>query len=304
MTRVEAVFDDWLRSVQTSPEALAAQRVVLERFVRDDAFSSDVFEPSVTSVDGVVQSARFSYALPAFGERPGETARWATTFARCFGSDVERTFANVLRGSRRECVEQILVGAVLAGAGEWVAKLYVQFHDGQRQETSEFVRTFLGLPEISSPRGDLHLLGIDVGPGGVKLVKLYFLMPVVERPKASGTTPEIDCLFDAAGGRLQNVLFIHRLRPGAPAKTFEQPSDIDLHIGENGLRWEELARAQAFAGHARLVAEQARLGREHDFVVRRLSLSVGESRRVTLYGALRGDDDIDPAITSSCARRD
>lgn len=285
MAQVRRFSDDCFASAARSPEARAALRHVLSRFAEERAFSSQLFEPSV-SWDGRSEVlARFAYGLPSFRRQPGKTVRWAHAFGAAFGPSAAEVFLRLLQRVRQPCVELLLVGAAFDGPHGWRAKLYVQFKTDAQEAALALAGVLTAVPDLArrSPRLPLHLLGIDVGPRGIQGVKFYFWVPRLgPRDRTTAPVPLLEWLWSSGVEEMKNVLSIHRVTaPEDPS--FEHPAELDFHLGENGLRWSELARSEVLRPVVSRMPGYADLAARYDLAVRRVSVPIGATTKMNLY---------------------
>lgn len=294
---MRALFDAWcaLDGV-AAPEARALREAVTEALARDRERFSDVFEPSFSIDEAGEHAFRFSYAFPGFRGAPAPAVASALAAAAPFGPAITAATKRLLRAAADPSVEQPLVGLAWDRGAEPRHKVYLQFRDAAGPAAADLAARVLGLPWLPSalaaappapaaaPR--LHMLGVDFGREGLLGAKLYLAHPLVA-PGDGALARALAPL--AAGPRpFRNVLAIHRLGPASRAAAALPPaSDVDLGLAENGLAWEEVAKAPDLAldlGRSRsfaLLFSTFRLG------VRRLSLGLAAGGRRTVYYALR-----------------
>lgn len=294
--RVRALMNSWFDATETPPEADAAMRHVLSRFAGDRYHSSDMFEPSISIDDSGVHFARFSYSLAELRASPDAAARWAHEFGLCFGPVVGDIFHKLLKRVRHPCVEQILVGAAFDAPGQWRAKLYVQFKDGAGVDALQLTEALTAIPDLTkrSPPHPLHLLGIDIGETGIRGVKLYYMLAHVGRHAAiwGQASALFDQIFANGAKELTNVLSIHQVT--SLDDDLRHPSDVDLHLGENGLRWSDLSKYSVFDDIADGLRQYEHLKQAFDLTVRRMSVSVASRKKLNLYFALARREPVSP----------
>ncbi len=223
------------------PRLVRLVEVLNERFRTDVARYSGVFEPSF-SFDGYAwRCVRFSYAFPDFWDEPDRVCRTVLDSARPFGPRTTSHVARLLRWSFQPFIEQPIVGLAYDGPESWTFKFYYQvdlrFHEQAIQWLARLVpwgslRWLLGGGALP-----LHLVGLDLGPSGIRCVKLYLLHQGVATHALAGVLwPQglTDFLVRRGVVRLSNLLTIHRLRsPDDPA--IRQVSEADFPLVENGL---------------------------------------------------------------------
>lgn len=291
LDRVRALFDAWcaLDGV-AAPEARALREAVTAALARDRERFSDVFEPSFSIDEAGEHAFRFSYAFPGFRGAPAAAVASALAAAAPFGPAITAATKRLLRAAADPSVEQPLVGVAWDRGADPRHKVYLQFRDAAGPAAADLAARVLGLPWLPAalaaapPR--LHMLGVDFGRDGLLGAKLYLAHPLV----APGDGPLARALAPLAARPrpFRNVLAIHRLGPASRGVAALPPaSDVDLGLAENGLAWEEVAKAPELAlvlGRSRsfaLLFSTFRLG------VRRLSLGLAAGGRRTVYYALR-----------------
>jgi hypothetical protein len=272
----------------TDPALADLEERVLRRYERDRVTYSDILEPSFSWARGAPSMYRFSYAFPDFRADPGGVA--AALFDLCapFGEVALAQARRLLRAARHPAAEQPLFGIALDGPGRRRIKLYLQFRDGAGVASIKLAERMLGcgLLDRLPPGGALHLLGVDLGEGGVTGAKLYLHHRRIDLTEASPIGPV--ALFErlrAAGRReVRDVLAIHRLVAPEDAG-LERAAEIDLSLSDNGLSWAEvrplLPAAGELSGWAFAALEAA-----FPLRVRRISTPVGRDDKLNVYYVL------------------
>lgn len=182
---------------------------------------------------------RFSYAFPDFRDEPGRVCETILETARPFGTSLTGHVARLLRWTFQPFFEQPIVGLAYDDPDSWAFKFYYQvgfrFHDHAVQWLARLIpwgslRWIVG-------GALLHLIGVDLGPSGVRCVKLYFVHQDIETTRLAGVLlPPGLAEFLAERGvfRFSNLLTIHRLRsPDDPG--IRHVSEVDFPLTENGL---------------------------------------------------------------------
>lgn len=301
VARIEAMlgrlFGDLL---QQDPRLRRVVARLLDRVRSDQGAWSDLLEPSLSVQDGVAQVGRFSYGLPGFSRAPSETMELLDSLTQPFGDALADWVGRLSRILGHPAVAHPIFGLSYVGPDRWRVKLYLQFEAGPEADAAarRLAVAVLGGGETSRAArllrggggGELHLLGLDLRPGGLALAKLYFLIREVDLSPASALPPPFDQVpllgeLAAAGvGRLRDVLVIHRfLGPADPRGGV--PAEIDLSLLDNELVCSELFRLPSLAGSG-LRREWDVLKGELRLVARRLSVCVGAVRKATLYYGL------------------
>lgn len=247
--------------------------VLFARFAQDRRRFSDILEWSLSGDEHHVQAARFSYAFPAYiHEREAATRTVLECFSE-FGPTPLRAAKSVLRAAISPHVEQILIGYARSSEPDsWRAKLYLQFRDGAGPAALQLARAVVGTRRATqSDDLPLHLLGLDIGSEGLSGAKFYFVQQ-----------KEIPANLDWIG-QPRAALRIHRLtHPEDPA--FETPSEIDFAV--DGALWQTLTSAPVRAHYEKTCAHFEELGRSFKLRVRRVSVALGNGRKINVYYAL------------------
>lgn len=302
--RVRNFVDFWFDGQQTPPQAEAMLQHLLPRFAVDRQHTSDIFEVSMSIEHESINFARFSYALRDFQAAPEATAQWALTFGRCFGPFVGDVFQQLLKRVRHPCVEQILVGAAFDAPGQWRAKLYVQFKHDAGAEALKLAGVLTGIPALAkrAPPHALHLLGIDITEKGISGAKLYFMIPRVglEAPLWGESRSLFKRVLPKPGQAFENVLSIYRV-DSPDGDGLRHPTDVDLHLGENHLRWSDFAKFPEFDGMANEIAIYENAKQTFDITERRLSVSVTSQPRLSLYYVLASREPVSMSVRSPSA---
>lgn len=247
---------------------------VLARFSSDRREYSDILEWSLCEDTNGIDLARFSYAFPGYGRTPREITHAVVSWSEGVGAAAGRAARSVMRAARHAAVEQVLVGYAHGAGAPSRAKLYLQFRSTAGKAALQLAHAVLGTNRpTQSDRLPLHLMGLDVGAGGLAGAKLYF----VERERGPR--------FGAWPTPLENTLRIHRLR-GPDDPGFETPSEIDFSLPENDLTWTELANTPLLAPFALARRRLEELGAAFRLRVRRVSLSLGGSPKLNVYYVL------------------
>lgn len=223
-TRLERL--DALIDAIWGPGGSAAERRLLAavraRFAGDRRRFSDVLEWSLAESPGGVDLARFSYGFPSWRGERADVQRVVRAWAEALGPGVAAAAGAFLRAAASPAVAQVLVGYA-RGAGEPPrAKLYLQFADDAGPAALRLARAVTGAAVPTSSDGlPLHLLGLDVGEGGLAGSKLYFL-----QARADEAAVERWLGWRRA---LDGVLLIHRAR--APDdEAVAQPAAVDFAV--------------------------------------------------------------------------
>lgn len=318
LDRVEALFDEW-RSLDRvdAPEARAMERALLAAFARDRARYSDILEASF-SIDARGEHAyRFSYAFPGWRPTSGpgaiEAVHAALACAAPFGPALVGATRRLLRAATDPVVEQPLIGIAWDRDGAPRHKVYLQFVSGAGGGAVALAERITGVRGLAACLGGgaLHMLGIDLGAGGVLGAKLYVAHDRViaagdddgeeeEEEEEEKENEREKSIVGVALGRLvgggasgaagqgrafRNVLAIHRIEGASGA--VPPLTDVDIGLAENGLGWGEIAGAPWISERlresrvARVLLERFRVG------VRRVSISAGSQPRLSVYYVLR-----------------
>lgn len=265
-----------------SPEERALLGAVLARFAADRLEYSDIFECSLSQEGDAVDRRRFSYAFPGFRRAPERVAQTVLEWGALLGPAEAAAAQTVLRAARHRAVEQVLFGYARGVGGQVRAKYYLQFSDAAGGAALELARAMIGTRQpTASDALRLHLLGLDVGPGGLVGAKLYFEraeLPAEETAQRLGWPRT-----------LRRVLLIHRLS-GADGADFETPSELDFAPGDSGLGWDELATTPVLQPFAAARAAYAALAADFRLRARRVSVSLRGPAKTNVYYVLDEPD--------------
>lgn len=281
----------WMAATRgLEPEALdtLADRVV-ERFGRDRMRFSEVFEPSFSLGPAGGEFFRFSYAFPGHREDRPATEEALLGLAEPLGQPVTTHLECMAPAFGDRSVQQPLFGLAAPARGAPLAKLYLQFEPeagaqalalaGRLTSIGSLTRRFAGRA--------LHLLGIDLGPGGISGVKLYFLEPELDLGRGGGlqdATPLLADLVKRGRHRLRDALIIHRAA-GPDDPGLDRPAMIDFGLLANELRWQDLVACPSLGGLAERPQVTALMNRFR-LAVRRLSVAPGDAPRINVYYTL------------------
>ena len=247
--------------------------VLFARFAQDRLRFSDIFEWSMSGDEQGVDTARFSYAFPAYVHQRESVARTVIECVSGFGPAPVRAAKSVLRAAMDPRVEQILVGyARSSGRNSWRAKFYLQFRDDAGPAALQLARAVVGTRRpTQSDDLPLHLLGLDVGSEGLAGAKFYFV-------HAGEPLAELNWI-----GKPRAALRIHRLVHPDDV-TFDAPTEIDFAV--DGSLWQTLTSAPMRAHYERTCDQFAELGRVFSLRPRRVSVALGNGRKINVYYAL------------------
>lgn len=288
MLRVRDLFSWWKRFHRFSdPRLDTLGDVVVERFGRDRHIYSEVFEPSFSWDHRGVHLCRFSYGFPGFSANPDDAIRTFLALSAPFGSGLATWVRRLLEPAAHPCVAHPIFGLAYDGPDDWAVKLYLQFFDAVDDAPLDIVRGIAGvadIPRITAGR-PLHMVGIDLGPGGITGVKLYVLHRSVPLEGAGAPFDGVGALSQlAATGvtELRDVLAIHRLvRPDDPGAA--APSMLDFSLPDNALTWRQIGTLPALR---RLVKKRRTCTppeKVFRVAVRRVSLSAGGMDKLNAY---------------------
>jgi hypothetical protein len=284
-TRLDKVRElfEWMAGAQgaSDPRLDELAAVLLDRFEGDRGHYSEIFEPSFSIDSAGAHLYRFSYAFPGFRADPQGTVGSIAALCAPFGEEVTGHARQLLAPAEDACVEQLLFGLAYDDSENWRVKLYYQFknHAGDRPLVlaGRLAGATIG-DRVASK--SLHLLGIDLGRGGIRQVKFYFLHENV--PPEVREVGLIKRLASAGRGRLSDFLTIHRMRqkddPG-----LESAAEVDFPLIGNELLLDDLL---GYSELARLVPAGGPLGQlKSGFrpAFRRISVPVGVLDKVNLY---------------------
>jgi hypothetical protein len=249
------------------PRLTAATETMLGCFARDAGRYSDVLELSLSVDAGGIHRCRWSYALPGFRDDVLAGERVLRALLRPFGDRALDAGARVLRAACHTSVEQPLFGLAHDGAAGLRLKLYLQFRDGRHAGACHIARSLTGCRVDPARLGpSLHMLGLDLGDSGMRGAKLYFRGPALDGELAG--LPNF---------LIQDPLYIHRMSaPDDPA--LARAAEVDFALAPSG----EVLTA-ALARHLEALAAVDELAAAFPLRARRLSLSLGGPRKLTLY---------------------
>ncbi len=263
------------------------QWAILTRLATDRMRFSEVFEPSCSQDSGGWHFWRFSYAFPGFHSDPDSASRDLLEVCRPFGEELRDLVRMLLSAVLEPPVCQPLVGVAYNTPASWRIKLYFQFRDDAGDEPLRIASRLTGRTDLRRlfRKRSLHLVGIDLGPRGIVAAKLYFLqaqVPSHDVPRIAGPVELIAYLAEAGLHQVRNLLVIHRMqRYDDP--DLERPVEVDFALQDNDLCWEDLAgsrtlRAALGGGNPLATLESA-----FPMAVRRVSVSVGRTEKLTVY---------------------
>jgi hypothetical protein len=290
LEKVRELFG-WMTAAQgISPDGRLdeVERVLLNAFSEDRTRYSEIFEPSFSVDSEGLHLYRFSYAFPGFRDNPQGVA--ATIIALCspFGEDVTGYARRLLTPAEDACVEQLLFGLAYDDSESWRVKLYFQFADQSGDRPLKLAGRLAGT-DIGDRVGSksLHLLGIDLGRGGIRQIKFYFVHADV--PAEAREVELVKYLGSIGRDRLGDFLTIHRMR-GQDDPGLDSAAEVDFPLIGNELHFEDVARCP---GVARVIPaggplEALRTGFQPAF--RRISVPIGAMDKVNLYYVLTGTD--------------
>lgn len=246
---------------------------VLARFLDDRRHYSDILECSLSADESALDLARFSYAFPGLRSARSSVERSILAWTDALGPAPAAAARRVLRAARGSIVAQLLIGHAHAPTPR--AKLYLQFDDHAGTAALALARALIGSDRpTESDAHPLHLLGLDIGPQGLVGAKLYFVAPIRTYPGLP--VP------------LHQPLWIHRLRhPDDPG--FTRASELDFACPP--ATWEALAAAPALAPHHAARDAFTALSAAFRLRPRRLSLGLGDARKLNLYYVLDETED-------------
>jgi hypothetical protein len=284
----------WLARVSGahSPAVTTLGEAVIDRFARDRTLFSDILEMSFSCDARGEHLYRFSYAFPGF--RGDETSVSSSLLAFChpFGPRAVEAAQTTLRAARSPAVAQILFGfAHDAGeAGQaWRVKFYLQFADRAGSAALKLATRILG-PQLGglSRAGRLHLMCLDVGEHGLAAAKLYFVqdrLALDAMAATVGDVPLLGALADLGVSSLRDVLTIHRVA-GPEDAAFLRASEVDFSLPDNDLLWDDVRRLPYVKAHLARSPALTELAAGFKLATRRVSGSVGDGRKLTVYYTL------------------
>jgi len=277
LERVRQLLRWWQeRHGDPSPALEAMLDAMLRRLGDDGQRHSDIFEPSFSWDEQGSSFRRFSYAFPGFRATPDASARALLAMTAPWGGAVVAACERLVRAARHAAVAQPLLGFADDGARGRRVKVYLQFRDGASDEAVALARAITGIRvEPAWLDGSLHLLGLDLSDTGLGGVKFYV---VPERPI------EIADL----GRPLRRTLLVHRVAdPGEGLA--REPTEIDFPLVDNGLAERDLLGAAALrARYAEPLQQFAALASAFELRIRRVSLGLGRTRKMTIYYVIAG----------------
>lgn len=276
LDRVRALADRLFAGERTARES-ALLDAVIDRFAIDRRSFSNVLEWSVSAGPRGVDTARFSYAFPRWSSDRAQLSQLVVAWGEKLGDSAAAAVRGLVRAARRPIVQQILVG-IARGRGEPTrVKLYLQFRDDAGTAALALARDVIGLRSpTTSDALPLHLLGLDVGDGGLSGAKLYFVKARLA-DEVRGTPLE------PFAARIDDALLIHRIE-GPDDERAAAPTEIDFALTGRAPSLDELAGT---TGACAAAAEcLTGLGREFQLRSRRISLSLGGAPKTNVYYVL------------------
>ncbi len=276
------------------PRVEAVFQLVAELLGRHGTRYAEIFEPSLSWLGAEAQLLRFSYAFPGYGEQPEDTARCILDLCRPFGTGVREVAARVVRALQAGCVEQPLFGLAYDGPESWRVKLYLQFRAEHGREASALAARLLGGRKLEGGdgegEGELHMLGLDVGDGGVQRAKLYYRYPrlsVADFAARMGRVELVADLARAGMAELCELLAIHHLT-SAGAGDIGPVREIDFALRDNGLLPRDLEASPSLARLFDPAGPAAPLFASFPLAIRRVSVATGGSDKLNVYYLLTG----------------
>ena len=251
---------------------------------------SETFEPSMSwSPDGW-QLYRFSYAFPSFLEDREQVTQTIESMCAPFGDGVVASGRRIMAAARDRCVEQPIFGLAFDSPESWRAKLYLQFHDSAGDRPFRLVQRLTQCPDLRPlfPGRLLHLVGLDLAPGGMSAVKLYFLEHATDITTLTGPLASVELLRHLAGRgleRIVNLLTIHRMK-GPDDPRLAQPVEVDFALAENELQYVDLAASETFRAAEAEEAPFPRLSDHLEVSPRRISVPMGSPTKLNIYYVL------------------
>jgi hypothetical protein len=218
--------------------------VLDERLRRDAVRFSGVFEPSFSFDQLGWHLCRFSYAFPDFREEPVRGVETILAVARAFGPSIASLVVRLTRGAFQRFVEQPIVGLAFDTPDTWTFKVYYQVDPCHHEEAIGWLGRLVPSSALRRVVGSapLHLIGMDLGPQGIRAVKLYFLHREFETDRLDRVLwrrPLSHFLRRCGISRMSNLLTIHRL------ESWDDPgighiAAVDFPLIENGLEDAEM----------------------------------------------------------------
>ncbi|MCC6645969.1 MAG: hypothetical protein IT374_10410 [Polyangiaceae bacterium] len=274
-----ALLDDLAQLDGVEARWRAVDAPIAEAFESDQWRESNVLEPSITGDARGVRGYRFSYGFPRYRADPARSQRFAVGVARVVGGEAQDAARRVARAAAAPCVEQPIVGFSHDTDGAPVLKLYLLFGDGHDSAARRLAASVLGSERaVAAVEGGLHLLGLDVGAGGLRRAKLYGLhraLPwaeVASRLGLDASALPVETVHDA--------LLIHEVR--SPEDLTSTPRAVDLPLRAQRATFAELAPHLARI-HPGAVERYQELAVRHPLRMRRVSIGAHASPKLNLY---------------------
>jgi len=264
-------------------------RVLLDTFAEDRMRYSEIFEPSFSVDADGLHLYRFSYAFPGFRADPSAVLETIIAMCSPFGDKIAGYARQLLATAEDPCVEQVLFGLAYDGRQNWRVKLYVQFGEREDDRSLSLAGKLVGLqkPEDRFVGKSLHLLGIDLGAGGIRQVKFYFLNPDI--PSWVGEVGLISYLGSTGTSQLDDLLTIHRMRR-IDDSGLDIAVEVDFPLITNELHFKDLV---CYPELGALISQNAPVGElesKFDPAYRRISFPIGVMDKVNVYYVLTGMD--------------
>jgi hypothetical protein len=193
----------------------------------------------------------------------------------------------VLRAARVRAVTQVLFGFAHDGGDAQRVKLYLQFHPRAASAAQELASRMLSRPLFATSL-PLHLLCLDLAPGGLVGAKLYYVMERLrldDTPVELGASSFLAAVRESGVAELRDVLRIHRVGARDEARG-ERPDEIDFSLPDNDLRWQDVRALPPMRALLADAGAASELVARFRVAPRRLSVSTGELRKVNLYYVL------------------
>jgi hypothetical protein len=249
------------------------EKAVFERYEADRDPYFDAWEPSLSAAGDRLDIYRFSYAFPAFRRDKERIGADVIRIASTCGEAAAEAARRVVRAGNQDCVEQPIVGYAHDGGEAHRFKLYLMFRSGHDSAARALARQLVGAPHDLRQKGNLHMVGLDLGTRGVTGAKLYFEHDTIPLTADYGCSPMT----------LRNALAIHALQ--APDDAAHEPVALDFSLRGAALSWAALEPEVASRQPA-LVRIFKDLDARFRLDARRLSFFRGMPAKMNLYYVL------------------
>ncbi len=251
---------------------------------------SEVFEPSLSFDSDGIHAFRFSYAFAGFKDEPGLLIQEIKRLAGKFGTYPYNAIQKLEPAMNSSFVKQPIIGLAWDSSNKWRFKFYLQFAEHAGEHALKLTQAIVNdyrLTKIFMGKS-LRLLGLDLGPDGMKEAKLYFHVPdfkSLDRPFLPTDENHLLNWMALHGfGPPCDLLSIHRLTsPGDPG--LESPKELDFSLIDSELLLDDL-RGNPDILRMLSFPLVKKIFQEFRLAARRISVSSPSRNKMNLYYVL------------------